>query len=270
MNNSKSVRNDNALADYLRDGFFRYIVDYKGRAESTGKHYVDALRTISRRLIELGLINDSIYEITDCLQLLEVRDRLSQDQYYIDLNLRGNNMYSAGLNHYIDYVSGEGFSGNAQASEVLDRPFPLSKSETLISQVWNRSAIIRLQALEMANYQCEIDSNRITFISESNLKPYMEGHHLIPISRQGSFLNSLDNYANIICLCPICHRQLHYGLHKDKERLLSQIYEQRSSRLCQSGFSFGKEEFISLATSDRNENKRQRVKAVKAVVSKLN
>ena len=266
MNAFNSAPNDNNLSEYLRDGFFRYIVDYKGRTESTGKHYLNALRTISKRLIELGIVSDSIYEITDCLQLLEARNRLSQDQYYIDLNLRGNNMYSAGLNHYIDFVSGEGFTGDIEAPKVLDRPLPVSKTESIIAQTWKRSGILRLQALELANYQCEIDNSHITFISESNSKPYMEGHHLIPISKQISFSNSLDNYANIICLCPICHRQLHHGLYDDKKRLLSQIYEQRGSRLSQSGLSLSKDEFISFATSNRDESKKHKIKAIKAVV----
>lgn len=268
MTMKTASENINDIAEYLKDGFFRYISEYKKRTVSTAKHYVDALNTISRRLVQLELVENSIYEVMELNQLLTIRERLNKDNYYNELNSRGNNMYSAGLNHYIDYVSGAGFSGDQNATSILDRPLPISKSQSQITNLWQRSSIMRGQVIEMANYQCEVNKDHLTFIAESNSKPYMEGHHIIPISKQPSFPNSLDNYANIICLCPICHRQLHYGIKREKMVLLDQIYEQRGDRLAQSGISMGKEEFVLYALASRDYGINKRIKTVRATAIK--
>lgn len=47
----------------------------------------------------------------------------------------------------------------------------------------------------------------------------MEAHQLIPIGAQDDFNNSLDVDANIVCLCPNCHRKLHYGANIDGDLL---------------------------------------------------
>lgn len=73
------------------------------------------------------------------------------------------------------------------------------------------------------------------------------GHHAIPIKEQGHFDVSLDVYANIICLCPICHRLLHYGVNEDKQKILSKVYHDRAERLAKSGIKLSKEEFTKVA-----------------------
>ena len=74
----------------------------------------------------------------------------------------------------------------------------------------------------------------------------MEGHHVLPMKYQHKFTKSLDVYANIICLCPICHRLLHYGIDTEKEGILDRIYYERSDRLATSGIKISKKEFKNL------------------------
>lgn len=81
---------------------------------------------------------------------------------------------------------------------------------------WKHNGIIKNQFFEMVNYICEVDSVHETFVIESTCKMYMEEHHAIPMKNQGNFFVNPDVYANIVCLCPICHRTLHYGLGSDK------------------------------------------------------
>ena len=92
-----------------------------------------------------------------------------------------------------------------------------------------------------------MDKSHITFTAASSHKQYMEGHHAIPFKKQGSFNVSLDVYANIVCLCPICHRLLHYGIDNEKRSVLDVIYEKRSDRLANSGIKLSKEEFENIA-----------------------
>ena len=78
----------------------------------------------------------------------------------------------------------------------------------------------------------------------------MEGHHAIPMRFQKSFEWNLDVYANIICLCPICHRKIHFGMKKERTKMIHQIYEERSERLKNSGISLGRDDFTKIAISD--------------------
>lgn len=50
--------------DALKRYFSNYMMNIRGRSESTAKHYLDALNNISRHLKDAGIIEDSIYEIT--------------------------------------------------------------------------------------------------------------------------------------------------------------------------------------------------------------
>lgn len=96
---------------------------------------------------------------------------------------------------------------------------------------FNQQTLIKVQTLEAAEYKCEINPKHNTFIAKNTGKRYMEGHHVLPMYRQDKFDKCIDVYANLICLCPICHRLLHYGLDSEKKVLLNQIYESRIDRL---------------------------------------
>lgn len=74
----------------------------------------------------------------------------------------------------------------------------------------------------------------------------MEGHHLIAMQKQGLFQVGLDVYANIVCLCPLCHRRLHYATEDQKRPSLFQLYELRKDRLAHSGIKLSKEEFLEM------------------------
>ena len=45
---------------------------------------------------------------------------------------------------------------------------------------------------------------------------YIEGHHLIPLGEEGS-----DDPNNVVILCPLCHKKLHYS--KDRNLLREMI-----------------------------------------------
>lgn len=88
------------------------------------------------------------------------------------------------------------------------------------------------RAIVYSSYQCNIDNSHGSFIAK-NGKTYMEAHHLIPMSVQEDFKNSLDVDANIVTLCPTCHRKLHYG--KEIESELKKLFDERVLLLKESG-----------------------------------
>jgi len=234
------MSDSNALKEY----YVRYLRDIRGAKEITVKHYLGALNTISKYLIERNKIRSSIYEIEEVGELEIVRSYLYNQPDFVEKDERGNRMYSAGLNNYIRFADGKEFKNIGRQVEQLDIVVPVSNHTTATATTWKRNGIIKKQSIEIANYTCEVDSGHETFISEFTHKRYMEGHHAIPMKNQGSFKVSLDVYANIVCLCPVCHRMLHYGLLSDKEIVLNKIYVERVERLKQSGIVLSKSEFL--------------------------
>lgn len=231
----------------LKEYYSRYLKEVRGLSKSSVNHYLDALNNISRRLKNKGLVKEDVYEIMDLNHLAYVREVLYQDPDFIELNERGRRMYSAGLNNYYRFASGEGFQSEKEKIVKLDTPFEPEEPVTIQQTVYMRSNILRTQVLEMADYCCEIDETHQTFIAENTNKPYMEGHHAIPMRFQEQFDHSLDVYANIICLCPLCHRRIHHGLSKDRELMANKIYLTRAERLANSGIELSRDNFLKFA-----------------------
>ncbi|MBE5991584.1 MAG: hypothetical protein E7247_04225 [Paenibacillaceae bacterium] len=235
-------------SDYvLMEYYILYLEKVRKLSESSIKHYLDALRYISKFLVEREKIKMSIYEIHDINQLKLLRSYLYSEPNFVALNERGHHMYSAGLNNYFKFANGENFNKKKKELEVLDIEVEMGEVRNIERTTWKRSDIIKRQSIEFAGYICEINMKHNTFISESTNKQYMEGHHAIPLKEQRYFDKSIDIYANIICLCPNCHRLLHYGLKESKKILLNQIYDERSKRLAHSGIKVSKQEFIRLS-----------------------
>lgn len=74
----------------------------------------------------------------------------------------------------------------------------------------------------------------------------MERHQALPMKYQDKFECSLDVYANIICVCPICHKLLHYGLDDSKEKVVNKIYYNRADRLVNSALRISKDDFYKI------------------------
>lgn len=176
---------------------------------------------------------------------------LLNDSDFVDLNKRGHNMYSAGFNRYHEFASGEFFGEKKELVPNLDVPMSKSSHTQVDRSIWKRSGILRIQAIEYAGYQCEMDHEHKTFIAEKTHKPYMEAHHFLPLGLQEQMPVSLDVYANIICLCPICHRKIHLGLKKERIEMIDEMYEKRNERLVHAGIELGKQEFEDMVLGAR-------------------
>lgn len=233
----------------LKEYYARYLQAVRGLSLSSVRHYLDALNNISRRLASKQLVHTDVFEITDLDYLESVRDILYADPDFVELNERGKRMYSAGLNNYIRFASGEDYASMFGKMETMDIPLKPETPITVEQAVWKRSNILRIQALVSADFKCEIDNRHETFIAEKTGKSFMESHHAIPMRQQPHFDNSLDIYANLVCLCPICHRRIHYGIKSDRQDMIRTIYQKRSNRLANSGIILSQAEFIEFADS---------------------
>ena len=109
---------------------------------------------------------------------------------------------------------------------------------------YKRDPRIGRYAIECAGYKCEVDGTHRTFISRGSDKPYLEAHHLIPISAQDKFEYSLDVPANIVSLCSTCHNEIHYG--KNAKKIICYLYNDRKERLDKAGINIDADELLRL------------------------
>jgi 5-methylcytosine-specific restriction protein A len=112
---------------------------------------------------------------------------------------------------------------------------------TTITNTYKRNHNAVEVALNLSNFKCEIDPNHSTFYTNKGIQ-YLEGHHLIPLSVQKEFENSLDIPANIVGLCPNCHRHLHYGIGINP--ILKELFEKKVFNLKKSGINIDFEELL--------------------------
>ncbi len=230
----------------LEQYYVKYLKEIRGVSDSTVKHYQDALRHISKYLTGKGKLHQVVYELEDIEELDDLRTYLYADVDFMALDKRGHQMYSAGFNNYYKFASGELFADMYQRITNLDIEIPVAGKNSVRQTVWKRSAIIKNQSMEAVGFQCEVNPAHKTFIVKGKTHPYMEGHHAISLRLQGMFSKSLDVYANIVCLCPICHRFLHYGIDSEKEFILDKMYYDRRDRLAASGIALSVLEFKRL------------------------
>lgn len=242
----KKISNEYRSKYVLMTYYVKYLKEVRNVSNSTVDHYQQALQYISKFLVDRGKIKQSIYEIQNIDDLEILKEYVYLDPDFIELDTRGHRMYSAGLNNYIRFANGKGFGNLHNHMQIMDVEIPVADKHIVVKNTWRRSSIIKMQSIESAGYRCEINQKHETFTAKNTGKPYMEGHHALPMKLQDKFINSLDVYANVICLCPTCHRLLHYGVESEKKNVIDKIYYDRADRLAVCGIKIGKKEFESL------------------------
>lgn len=124
----------------------------------------------------------------------------------------------------------------ARAEPVDEKPGgapipPIKKTVPPTTEGYQRDPRVAGDALVEASYKCEIDPSHQTFTANAGQMPYLEAHHLIPFSNQRSYTVSLDVKANVVALCPNCHRLLHHGTKKEKSKHIRALLARRADRL---------------------------------------
>lgn len=73
-------------------------------------------------------------------------------------------------------------------------------------QVFERSQIVVAAVHLRAAGTCEDCKSLAPFKKRGTGEPYLEVHHVIPLSKGGD-----DTFDNTLALCPNCHRKRHHG-----------------------------------------------------------
>ena len=66
--------------------------------------------------------------------------------------------------------------------------------------------------LHLAQGICGKCNSPAPFRKLSNNEPFLEVHHMIPLSKKG-----IDELENTVALCPNCHREIHDRLGMDQD-----------------------------------------------------
>lgn len=69
-----------------------------------------------------------------------------------------------------------------------------------------RSRQLKAYAKMRADGTCEFCRAKAPFVTENN-EPFLEVHHIMQLAHDG-----INSPANVLALCPNCHRRAHYGI----------------------------------------------------------
>ncbi len=90
-------------------------------------------------------------------------------------------------------------------NKALEKEKILKKINVYSTQ-YIRDPYVSEYVKKKANGICQDCKRPAPFINKKTGAPYLETHHIIPLSQGGS-----DTIDNVIALCPNCHRKRHYG-----------------------------------------------------------
>ncbi len=112
---------------------------------------------------------------------------------------------------------------------------------------YRRDPKVLRKAIENANGKCELNPNHTLFTSK-NGKPYLEGHHLIPMQYCGNcydkYHTNIDITQNIVALCCNCHSEIHHG--KNCNALVKDLFNKRQSDLANIGLKISQQELLDM------------------------
>lgn len=78
---------------------------------------------------------------------------------------------------------------------------------------FKRNLAVVAGALSRAEGRCEMPVCVTKLFEKEDGRVFLEVHHIVPLAENGD-----DTLANAAALCPMCHRELHYGAHRMAKR----------------------------------------------------
>lgn len=236
---------------------FERWLQQKGLSKSSISKY--ARQAHNRILKDIGL---SFYQINNVEELSQVlidvrilEQKMAKDP---------RRMYSSAVSNYIKFKSENADIKNTRndleyerAVEQILQPSqtmpawnnsPQPRANLVIGSVtrYERKAQVGADAIILANFECQVNENHRFFNSRKTHKNYVEAHHLVPIAYQGIFENGIDIVENIVALCPVCHRCIHYAENSSIIKLVDQLFEKAVPKLSQVGIEIKRKELLEL------------------------
>lgn len=133
-------------------------------------------------------------------QDLALNRLLCSIENYLSLTLNEfNEQFLAKVNRSLSKSS-------ARRKERLAKAARLPQKMVVNVTAYVRNPDVVAEALNRAGGYCESCNKQAPFIRKKDGSPYLEVHHVVPLSVGGE-----DTLDNVISLCPNCHREKHFG-----------------------------------------------------------
>lgn len=228
--------------------FLRIVFKKNIKKESmfAGIYVLDSVKGRSEffKRISTTFNSEDVYEITPTENYYEYLNNQSiessKEFYNTFIKLRKKlDVYS--LNDESDFVDDENINDiiNSETIRKYRIITPQIKESKIRKGTWLRNKQIANNAILKCGCVCEFDTNHDLFFKSDDSK-YIEVHHLIPMNAQKDFSVPLDREENIVCLCPTCHREIHFG--KNKDMMIKTLLSRREDDLAESGIKISFED----------------------------
>ena len=173
-------------------------------------------------ILELGLKNKKgmVYGKSGLVQFFSGNFLSESEQFtgqdikkfirLIGLENRKGEVYEDVTDYYRELENQVKISKKRTHKERLSR---ISSSTTIpekittVAHVFKRNPDVIVEVLNRAKGVCESCHQKAPFNRASDGSPYLEVHHIKPLSENGE-----DTVRNAEALCPNCHREKHFGL----------------------------------------------------------
>ena len=109
----------------------------------------------------------------------------------------------------------------ARAKQVKGKP----ERQTKTLNDFKRSAAVVVGALSRADGICEMPVCESELFKKDDGSTFLEVHHIIPLAEDGD-----DTLINAAALCPMCHRELHYGAKRFEKREVLKAWIEEKGR----------------------------------------
>ena len=101
-----------------------------------------------------------------------------------------------------------------EIKSLAEKSFPKPTIRQTTLKTYIRNPFVSKYVKERANGICDLCESSAPFL-DKNKKPYLESHHVKPLSEGGD-----DTIYNCCALCPSCHRRVHIlNLPEDNSKL---------------------------------------------------
>lgn len=239
--------------------FENYLEHHRKLSGSSISKY--ARQSHNRILRELGI---SFYEVESMGELHQLLKDVKQMESLMEKDPK--RMYSSAVSNYIKFkaykneqlylIEESSYIYSIESEIAVDNnginhsedikpkpPAPLKEHST---QIYQRDRSVAVEAIRSSQYLCQIDRNHFSFKSQTTNENYVEAHHIIPISTQALFNYSIDCVPNIASLCPVCHRQIHFGYKSDKKKMLEILWDKKQEDISKAGIDIRLKEVVEM------------------------
>lgn len=235
-----------------KEEFIMCMEKYSERSDNTISKYSSAISTISRELTDYFGENINLYNLSEPSHIDSIEQKYLSIEELREKNERGNNMYTCSLKWYKKYLE-DNIKKTFFIKDYSEKYVQTYKKKTKGKftqkdglKYWYRDRAVVQNVINLSESKCEYDDSHQYFISNKTGRNYVAGHHLIPMKFQEFFDYSIDTEANVVSLCVVCHKILHFGKFEDKVDILNVLYEKRKEKLKLSGIDINLDKLISI------------------------